>query len=405
LDTALDVAAAACALPPGGASALGPASVFTRHKFATETTLLALAITRTPDIPIPILGRAFDIAKRVSPLARSPEVLTAMQLRPALAPEMSMAHVMLTRMGLPDNTFDDHLEAILTSSCIGSLERLPWKQIESDWTSTLGGHPVGYNIASALAWCAASHRLDVLAAQREELYSFTHSLIYATDFGHRSDPKLADPAMIAVDADDAIARCLDEDDFDLVAELTLTRPYLRLSWSPTSVFAFQVLAGMEDEIGLIPSMSLKSSVADTLPEEARREYIIAQSYHAAYVMGLLIVAALLPGRRPPESLPADATTSAPGLGRRLFSLLPARSPRPHWMRLFEALDEPRQDGLATLLGAIAVRRAVTSFDVDVLATILTSVFSEELPPTPAINQASELYLRLCMTAEGRCAGE
>jgi hypothetical protein len=84
-----------------------------------------------------------------------------------------------------------------------------------------------------------------------------------------------------------LAGALDDDDFDLAGELLLAWPFLDAAWDEPSSFAFAVLAGVEDEVGVPPSLALDRAEYERQPVAARKSYVAAVAYNTAYVMGLL----------------------------------------------------------------------------------------------------------------------
>jgi hypothetical protein len=206
--------------------------------------------------------------------------------------------------------------------------------------------------------------LDILAASTFDLYAFTHALLFASDFGRSRACLPRGRSAIALDADAAFAASLDANDLDLSAELTLTSPLLGKPWSATAVFAFRVLAAVEDREGFLPVLGMDLSHHRALPAEARAEYMLAHSYHSAYVMGFLCAAAL----RAVPALPADVperARRAPAAGaawavQRLFDSNDAES---CWQAQFGSLRERQRDTLAPFVLAVLLRRAAGRGDI------------------------------------------
>ncbi len=316
-----------------------------------------------------------------------------MRLRPAIAPELSVAHVCLTRLGYPDPDFQAELRHVLEASPAGAQERVPWKDIEADWLMRVGGFPCQVDLQSALSKSMVSRELDALSARREDLYAFTHGLIYLTDFGRlpRMPPRTADG--LVDDVDMALACCLEDDDFDLVAELLLTWPYLRASWTPAAAFGFSVLARVENQVGFLPSLSLRADTFSQLDDSERKAYVVTEAYHTVYVMGILSAALLLPGCAPPSSVPVGGSHRA-GVAQTLRDLMLVREPKPQWETDLASLPDTQQDSLAPFLASVALRRALRQSDFRRLRAVLAETLDCGLPMTPAIRQAAELLRRL-----------
>lgn len=364
---------------------------FTRTKVAAETSLLLLAAHRAR------LGPAVDatvrrIGTRLASAARSPELLTWVRLRPHILPELSVPHLVLATLGLPDSAFSTALVRAAEATSVAPTERLPWKQIERCWQHAMGAPVPVAPLAPHLAATALAARQDALFATREEAYAFTHALIYHTDFGTRQPPAPRPAAEIAEDAAALLARCLDEDDFDLAAEALFTWPYLRLPWDATAAFGLHVLRAVDGEVGFLPSMTLSGEHFAGLTGAAARRYFYAESYHTAYVMGLLTAATLAPGI---ETCPEP--TAAPhlaGAADALLALLPPAAYPRQWEPIARALPADQRGALVPLLGDVAVRRAVRGSDFARVREIVTVVLDSGAPPGTATVQGAELVLRL-----------
>ena len=128
--------------------------------------------------------------------------------------------------------------------------------------------------------------VDLLGASRDDLYALTHAVAYATDFGRWPAPGSVVPEEVLALCESALAIVLDDDDFDLAAELVMAWPCLRTPLSPTANYAFRVLCRIEDAAGILPSLTLRREAVERQPAELRAAYTVATSYHTALVMGI-----------------------------------------------------------------------------------------------------------------------
>jgi len=368
---------------------------FRREKFICETALLVYAAS-SPAMESRGLQQALrEVVDAIVPFARSDELLTMMRLRPGAAIELCVAHVCLARVGNPDPRFQSELESIMDASVARMLERVPWKDIESAWLGSIGGPSLDLDVEDTMLRTTVTKGLDALTALREETYAFTHGLIYLTDFGQQPRPLSRSTDELTADADVAMARALDDDDFDLAAEVLLTWPDLRAPRTPTAVFGLSVLARLEDELGFLPSLTLRQEQYAGLTEPDRRRYVVSEGYHTAYVMGLLSAALLLPDCSPTTIQPdGEAGRVYVGAARALRDLLPARDPIPRWEADFGRLSSREQDAVAPFLATVALRRSVLGSDFRRLRSILSACLAYNLPISPAIYQASEMLGRL-----------
>jgi hypothetical protein len=80
--------------------------------------------------------------------------------------------------------------------------------------------------------------MDLLSGSREDIYAFTHALMYVTGFNISPWRLPRARAVILEEAEAALGRCLDEQDYDLGGELLLAWPLTRATCSAAAAFGF-----------------------------------------------------------------------------------------------------------------------------------------------------------------------
>jgi hypothetical protein len=130
--------------------------------------------------------------------------------------------------------------------------------------------------------------------------------MYAADFNIYPQSLPRPRPVLLAEAEAALARALDEEDYDISGELILAWPLTGTTWDDTATFGFHVLASVEDQAGFLPAPAVRLERLSTLQGQERGQYLSATAYHTAYVMGLLCAAVLGEGRAPPRRLPAVA---------------------------------------------------------------------------------------------------
>lgn len=393
LNRSLEIASLALGLliqapPASGQSALNG---FRKEKLVAETALLLYAASAIGDASVQ--RHVVALSKQLLPFARNESLLTMIRARPLLALELSVAHGVLTRLGLQDEEYQSELFAILELSPRAAAERTPWKDFEAAWIENLCGlalphrHPSG-----ALKRTTLGMGIDALYCGRQALYNLTHALIYTTDFGNACVVVARPSAEVVDEVEAALAACLDADDFDLCAELLLAWPYLRTPWTATSRLALRVLSRVEDEVGFLPSLSVREEELKELGGPASSQRIMAEAYHTIYVMGILVAALLKHMPAPEASASADASSLQ--LAEALYELLPLRGPRPQWETDYRRLTDGEKAGSARFLVHVGIRRALANSDFNCVAQILLEATARGMAPDSVMGQASLLLKRM-----------
>jgi len=284
----------------------------------------------------------------------------------------------------------------LPATTAHARERVPHRELEQEWLASLMGGPAP--LEETLRRTALDRGTDLITGSRDDVYALTHSLLYATDFGNQTSQfTQINSGDILATARSALAGALDDDDFDLAGELLLTWPYLRREWDETSSVAFAVLAHVEDEVGVLPSLALDREVYARQPIASRRSYVAAVSYHTAYVMGLLCAAMLSHDSR-------AGVLSDPGgsvaFSELLLSALATDKRQPQWLRYVETLPKSRQAACTSLLLDVALRRASRQLKLGEIRGLLQLAIDYGSADSPLCIQAAGLLRRLVALADG-----
>jgi len=376
------------------------------EKLVSETAFFLLAASTAADCS-EVRERIERVAQLLIPHARSERMLLGLCLHPALALDYAQAHICLTRLGFPDAGFDALLRQSAGSQARAGRERVPHRMLEQEWITAVWENPgpaSHLRTPPAALDSVLNQPMDLLNGSREDIYAFTHALMYVRDFNIRPRRLPRRRAEILAEAEAALARCLDEQDYDLGGEVLLGWPLTGKSWSPASVFGFRVLAQVEDRAGFLPASSTRLARLAKLEGEARTCYLLATAYHTAYVMGLLCASTLQAGSAPPLKLPTGKSTAVQGSGTLVLRFLDADKNKDadarsgHWRGELEQLTYPERDAIAGLLLNIALRRKASRGEFDALRELLKLAYSCGLSDTPAASQAAEMLERLATYA-------
>jgi len=373
------------------------------EKVISETALLLLAASTAAGSD-EVWGRIHSVAVALKPHARSERMLLGICLEPALALDYATAHLCLSRLGYRDAKFDALVRRALESQVSRGRERAPHRVLEQAWLLKGWHNDSGDDHRwRAVRDSVLNRPMDLLSGSRDDLYAFTHALMYVTDFNISERRLPRQRNVICAEADAALARCLDQEDYDLAGEILLTWPLTGNSWSAAAAFGFRVLASVEDQAGFLPTASTRIQRLAGLEGEKRESYFLATAYHTIYVMGLLCAAVLQPGRRPPLRIPTRA--AVPGSAEHMFSVVDAGTRKAHWTQEFEKLTALERDALAPMLLDIELRRKTEERDFGAVSKLLTKADTLGLANRPLASQAAEMLDRLAHFAEMTCLAE
>ncbi|HEY4323027.1 MAG TPA: hypothetical protein VGN20_03550 [Mucilaginibacter sp.] len=368
------------------------------EKIIGETGLLLLVMSMV-SLHKQIAERVEDIACVLAPYARKEKTFMDMCLQPALAFEYAQAHIFLTNMGYPDYKFDALLSKSIDAHANFGRERTPHRMLEQVWIKKLWNDKTqcsDHHVNKIIANSALNKPIDLLHGTKDDMYAFTHALMYATNFNNSPRRMPRKRTEIISEAEAMLARCLDEKDYDLTGEILLAWPLTGNTWNTVAAFAFRVLTSAEDETGYLPPPGLRVETFKKLEGTEREKYLNATIYHTAYVMGLLCAISLMPGKIPPKNVPVKR--SIPGAAARILPFLNSDPKTKQWRVEFDKMTPREQDSLAGLLFNIELIRNVRQKQYGTVYTLLGIAFEIDLADTAMARQTAELLDRLSLLA-------
>ncbi len=380
-----------------------PVFGFGPEKPVAETAMLVYAASGCGHRPN-VASRVNELARLLVPHARSERVLIDIALHPSLAFKFSVPHVLLTRLGYRDASFDGFLRSCLSSQARNGHERPPSASLERRWISSLWtGQDTDTASRTDLLNSVLNWPVDILGGLRDDAYAFTHLIFYCTDFGFQNRRLPRRRSIILGEASSLLARYMDGEDYDLAGEILLAWPLTGAAWTPSAAFGFRVLASVEDQVGMLPCGNINVARLTKMEGEERSRYALGTAYHTAYVMGFLCAASLRPGRLPPTKI-AGPRFEKSCLSRLLRCV---DDDQGHWQSEFSNLAEDEQRVLAPLVLDIAIVQKCRKHEYEAVSDILSLACEYRIASSPMCGQAAELLERIanCSTAIGALRGE
>jgi len=338
-----------------------------------------------------------EVVAILLPYARAKKTFLDICLQPPLAMEYAMAHIFLSRMGYPDDRFDRLLLKTITASARSGRERPPHRVMEQVWMNKIWKGEAPYNKSEFVRMMndsALNKPIDLLYGTTSDMYAFTHALMYATNFNQSPLKLPRSRASILSEAEAMLARCLDDEDYDLGGEVLLNWPLTGNSWSPAAAFAFRVLARAEDEAGMLPAPGVDKEKIKKLERVNREKYVYATGYHTAYVMGLLCAVSLQPGKSPAKNIHSKHAVC--GSAQRFLGYLDRDPKKKQWRDEFDKLKPAEQDALAGFLLNVAFIRNVRQKQYGAVYELLGIAYEMGMADTALASQVAELLDRLSL---------
>lgn len=363
------------------------------EKIIAETAFL-VAFSRNNICHSQVQMAFAELIQVLEPLARSESMLLNVCLRPGLAIDYAEAHICLDYAGYPNAQFDRALCASLESSAANSVERTPHRMMEAEWLKRLWkkGHKGDMNFWTRLS--CLLHPVDVFSENADGAYSITHAIMYGA-FEEKLIPGIDTERLFQM-IEALLIRYLDEQNYDVAAELLIAWPLLSRKWSPTAVFALHCIFKIEDRVGFLPAPGLEREKIDGAEQMAKRTYIYSINYHTALVMGLLCNAIL---ENPVGEEVVSLHGNYPDKWRQRIEQEIYAGKDVHWKEFYRELDTDQKENLLPMLYQVCLIRWIRKKQYGNVSELLDCA-DAGLQNLEASRQAKELLHRLSIIAEG-----
>ncbi len=377
----------------GYADPVRPALGFGPEKVVAEAAMLAYVAHGVGSTAV---RDAVDaLARQIEPLVRSPQALAGMARNPDQVFRRAVPHVLLTALGLPDDAFDEVAAELCDRVLAHAIDQPPTVMAERRWITRLWCRPLPV-LPDPRTGTVLTRPFDLLGGSREDPYGLTHLLFYVTDFGRWPEPGAWRPHdAILADVEALVLRYLDHGDYDLVGELLMAWPQLREAWSPAAVFAFRVLACVEDAVGVLPCGNVDPDRLARLAGAQRRRYARAASYHTALVMGFVCAVGLREGGAPPTAIVGPQYPE--GAWRTFRDALDGHPG--DWLPVFDSCSEVEKRALAPMLCGLVITKALRCSDYAAAHAALEAAQRFGLPTHPLQTAAHDLLGALGAAAQ------
>ena len=325
------------------------------------------------------------------------DTMLAICREPGFALDHAYVHIHLRGLGYEHLGVTALLDDILAEDRVAGQGRTTHRELERRWLEKIWRREAdAADLYRIVARSVLGAPIDSLCSSIEDLYAFTHIVLFATDLGRRPVRLPRPRNEVAADAEAGLAAALDADNHDLAAELLWTWPMLGMAWSPVAVFAWHVVTEAQAAHGFLPGPHFNVAEADALESKAREDYILRTSYHAGLVMGILCAAAL----RVPHRLPSLTRSATAAQSPGVVSTATIR-PRTHlaqWEREYAHVGRAHHKALTSFVMTVGLRRARDANDFVALREGIHVALQEGLVAAPATRHAAQLLRRVTLVA-------
>lgn len=260
-------------------------------KLVAETSLLLLLVNRLPQ-RYELSSQVSEIANKLDRYARSARHLLILSSNPQAVVGVALPHIILNKIGLKNNIFDDLVDTAFSSKFVWSIDRPNFRQMEMRWLQGLF-KDIQPDFSDLLPCSLLMQPLHPVYMRREDAYAATHAVMYLTNFGESGLSHVVNLKRIESFSEHSISWCLAYMDWDLLAEILIVHLLAGCQESSFYITASLIMRHIFKKNTVMPGLNHNHEVYDQLENNKKTAYRDIQGYHSTYVYGILRVLELV----------------------------------------------------------------------------------------------------------------
>jgi len=379
-------------------------------KVISEASMLIRTVLSSPLSAEPYINaNANKLYSQVVDRLEIEKRIAFLHKRPWLTIETLTPYIHLRQLGYQNEIANKLLNCVCSSGQLWKAEQTPTQIFEAQWLYWLHTATIHPDTSSTLRATCLGRGMPILGSVTEDIYAFTHCLLFLTDLGIQHWQGLPREKMtILSDARLLLITSMDYGNYDLAAELLWAWPILGLSMDCTAEFFYSTLCSIQGENGYLPGPYFQKEVHDALSESLREHYIVTNCYHSTVVMGILasLISRASNHMLQSSSKDEDETleltehfinhVGSASQSSRALALIPSRFPKAAWEM---HLTEKSATRLAPMFLDIALKRAMEYDDASALIKCFDFMMNEEIVETQFGREALDYYKRITFLAK------
>lgn len=260
-------------------------------KLVAETLLFLLLVNRLPQQD-EVSSLVSEMASKLDRYARSPRHLLILSSNPQAVVGVALSHIILNKLGVKNNIFDDVIDAAFSSKFVCSVDRPNFRQMEMRWLQCLfkGIQP---DFSDLLPCSLLMQPLHPIYMRREDAYAVTHAVMYLTNFGEISWSNVVSLKLIESFLEHSVSWCLAYMDWDLLGEILIVYLLVGCQESSFYITASIIMRNIFKKNTVMPGPNHNNEVYAQLESHKKIAYRDIHGYHSTYVYGILRVLELV----------------------------------------------------------------------------------------------------------------
>jgi len=254
-----------------------------QDKLIAETALLLYIVNRLPKT-YGLNDLVLQIANKIEKYARNPKHLLMLSYNPQAVIGVGLAHVMLNKLGITNDFFDETIRLAFSSKFISSVDRPNFRQMEMEWLYGVYENTQA-NFSDLLPCSLILKPMHPIYMRREDAYAITHALMYITNFGE-TDFNDIDKSILSGFVENCISWCLAYADWDLLIEVLIVDLLIDNEKSQFYLMADNILNKIFAQDKVIQSLNFSNDRYNELEQQDKEAYFMMQAYHTTYVYAI-----------------------------------------------------------------------------------------------------------------------
>lgn len=258
-------------------------------KVAHEFALFIYLLSRIKDKPERIDVLLSLSTKCLSNFIRTDENFHKILANPRNSSKLGQIHILLTLSGNKDIVWNALIMRLRNKGFGAISEKIINQIFDHNWLHRLLHNEQIYETNESLKPSILNSRCHPVYMSTRELYEYTHTLMYITDFGKEKLQHSTNTNRIKEIISSCMLMQLSHDNFDLLGEFLMNYSYIEDSWDTTSLLCWNYFRNTWDTLGFIPGIAFEPDIYTQLNKSEQGAYAFKELYHTTIVAGILCV--------------------------------------------------------------------------------------------------------------------
>lgn len=259
------------------------------NKIAHEFSLFVFLVSRIKNRPDSLDKSLQKALNSLSGFIRTQTNYLRILNDPQNSTRFGQINFFLTKAGNVNNTWDNLIIRMYEKGYGENSERILTRFFDKNWLNHIIFNKNIYNPETIIKYSILNSRCHPVYMSVSEMYAFTHTLMYISDFGKCKIVNYSDNSSLKNIINSSLLFQLANENYDLLGEFLMNYSYTENTWDLVPHISWKYFTSIWDDLGFLPGIAFDSKIYSQLDNEDKSAYAFKEVYHTNLVAGILCV--------------------------------------------------------------------------------------------------------------------